>query len=251
MSLQTVPSRDGTPIAFERNGSGPSLLLVHGATVSRNRWRNLVPLLATSHSVLAMDRRGRGDSGNSPAHAVEREVEDVLSVVQAVESPVSLFGHSSGALLCLQAAERASIARLVLYEPPVGQKFDTLAPRLDALLAAGDRLGVAETFLREGPGRPMPTDGPERDELLSLAHTMPHDARIQSEFELVPARLQAVTVPTLFLVGTESPSWMREGNAELARWLPNSEMVELPGQGHIAHVLAPGMVALEVLRFLA
>jgi pimeloyl-ACP methyl ester carboxylesterase len=80
--IRTVTSRDGTPIAFWRGGSGPSLLLVHGATYDHTTaWRFVVPELERQFTVYAMDRRGRGGSGDSPAYELQHEAEDVAAVV--------------------------------------------------------------------------------------------------------------------------------------------------------------------------
>src|SRR5207247_10397477 len=103
-----VVSADGTPIAWFRAGDGPPLLLVHGTTADHTTFRVVGPLLARQHAVFAMDRRGRGASGDTPPYAIEREFEDVAAVVDAVAAlagrPVDVLGHSYGGRCALRAA---------------------------------------------------------------------------------------------------------------------------------------------------
>jgi pimeloyl-ACP methyl ester carboxylesterase len=117
--MLTVVSRDGTEIAAWRSGSGPPLVLVHGGTTDHTNWDGVVSELGRHFTVYAMDRRGRGGSGDAPTYAVEREFEDVATIVDRLGGPVHLMGHSYGALCALEATRLTSnIAKLVLYEPP-------------------------------------------------------------------------------------------------------------------------------------
>jgi pimeloyl-ACP methyl ester carboxylesterase len=121
-----VVSRDGTEIVYWTTGEGPPLVLVHGAVADHNRWRPLLPSLEPHASVHALDRRGRGASGDGPDYDLAREFEDVAAVVDAVAeasgSTVDLYGHSFGGLCAFGGATlSANVGRLVLYEgwPPV------------------------------------------------------------------------------------------------------------------------------------
>src|SRR6476659_1277342 len=105
-SISTVASADGTPIAIECAGAGPSLVIVHGGTGDRSRWTPLFPLFAPKFRVCAMDRRGHGASGDSLPYSLEREVEDVEAVVAAQPGPVFVLGHSFGAVCAFDAALR-------------------------------------------------------------------------------------------------------------------------------------------------
>ncbi len=96
--MELCRSADGTTISFLRDGSGPSLVLVHAALSDHRYWRGAMPALTSKFNVYAMDRRGRGESGPfREDHAIERDYEDVLAVVEAADPPVHLLGHSSGA----------------------------------------------------------------------------------------------------------------------------------------------------------
>ena len=240
-----VRSPDGTPINAETYGEGsPALVVVPGALSTQGTWKAAAQLLSTGRTVLVLDRRGRGESGDAPAYTPEREVEDVLAFLRALGQPTDLIGHSSGALLAVQAAQRAPAAlrRLVLYEPPVyfagsdGVPAD-LPERLDALLAAGDRAAALEMFLREGPRVPdqqlieMRAD-PSWPARVAMAHTVAREASIQRGFDAAPAELRRVGVPTLMLMGGESPRRMRAGAEGIAARIPGCATHILRGQQH-------------------
>lgn len=259
MADRTVQSADGTPIYVELTGQGRPLVVVSGALFARQLWRNVIAQLA-DRTVCVIDRRGRGNSGDSPHYAPEREVEDVLAVLSSFSEPLDLLGHSSGAILALQAAARVppNLERLMVYEPPVffraeDQIAADLPARLDALIAAGDRATAVETFLREGPRS-------TEQELQSLragrgwaplvehlAHTVAYDSRVQGAFSASPEELARITIPTLMLRGGASPERMRLAAETIAARLPQCTLRELPGQEHVAMLGAPALFA-EALR---
>jgi pimeloyl-ACP methyl ester carboxylesterase len=150
--METFTSKDGTPIAYRRSGEGPPLVLVHG------RWRPVLPAFEERFTVYAIDRRGRGGSGDADGYAIEREFEDVAAVVDSIGEPVNLLGHSCGALCSLEVALRTrNVRKLVLYGPPIDLTGGGIYPseivdRMEAMLDAGDRDGVIVTKMREVAG---------------------------------------------------------------------------------------------------
>src|SRR5262245_17922096 len=140
--MHTTVSKDGTPIGFERSGKGPPLVLVHGTSADHTRWKPLLPELESRFTLYAVDRRGRGGSGDASTYSVEREFEDIAAVVDAVGEPSFLLGHSYGAVCALEASLRThNVRKLVLYEPPI-RTAEPLYPlgaaeRLQALLDSG------------------------------------------------------------------------------------------------------------------
>jgi pimeloyl-ACP methyl ester carboxylesterase len=261
--LLRVRSPDGARLAVWRSGEGPALVLVHGTTVSHGDWLPVLPALRRQFTVYAMDRRGIGASGDAEAYALEREFEDVAAVADSVGEPVFLVGHSFGALCSLEAALLTpNIRKLVLYEPPIpiadGNEFhpDNLLGRLEACLAAGRPDEVLATFLREVAGQE-----PERIELqrrarswpdrVATAHTIVREVRGTHFYRLRPERLRAMAVPTLMLLGGESPRKHQAASPAVAAALPNARLEVLPGQMHIAIHLAPRQFLDAVLPFLA
>jgi pimeloyl-ACP methyl ester carboxylesterase len=261
MKMDQVISADGTPIGYRRSGQGRPLVLVHGATADHTRWAPLLPALEDHFTVYAVDRRGRGGSGDGPTYTIEREVEDIVAVVDAVGGPVDLLGHSYGALCALEAAVRSDrVGRLVLYEPPVPTGIDLypagLVDRLHALLAAGDRDGVL-TMMFQMVVRMPPHEvelmqrAPDWPARVAAAHTIPRELEGAVAYRFEPARFTLLMTPTLLLVGGESPPIFTAATAALHAVLPGSRIAVLPGQQHAAISAAPALFLAEVLGFLA
>jgi len=258
-----VTSADGTQISSQRYGTGRPLVIVSGALFPSELWLKSVPLISDRRCAIVVDRRGRGKSGNDSPYAPERELEDLLAVLGGLEGGVDLLGHSSGAILALQVAQRspANLASLILYEPPVFEAAPEriaadLPERLDSLLTAGNAEGAVETFLREGPRMPegelrSMKAGPTWKQMVKgLAHTVPYDSRVQRAFSADPAALSRVRIRTLMLLGGASPPRMRSAAETIAARLPNATLTELEGQQHVAMLSAPAHFARAVNEFL-
>src|SRR4051794_24934517 len=194
--MGTVRSADGTDIAYETRGGGPPLVLVDGALCSRSMggMSKLAERLAEHFTVYTYDRRGRGESGDSPEYAVEREVEDIQAVIGVAGRSTGLYGISSGAALALEVARTGSgVERLALYEAPfiVDDSRDPLpADYLETLeghLAAGRRGAAVEQFLRfvgmPGFFLAVMRRTPIWRKLKALAPTLPYDARIVRDYQ--------------------------------------------------------------------
>ena len=259
LEVVMVTSLDGTEIACHRSGTGPPLVLVHGTSSTGARWTPLLPALTRRFTVYAMDRRGRGASGDTEPFAIEREYEDVAAVVDGIEEPVNLLGHSYGALCCLEAAVRTSnLRRLVLYEPAFRSDVPMYEPgsreRLEELLAAGDREGVIIAFMREVVGVSEEEVELIRasagwEERLAAAHTIPREFA-DGDYGFRPERFRELRVPTMLLMGGESPEFLRRPTQLVQRALPDARLVVLEGQQHIAMVTAPDLFLREVIGFL-
>lgn len=257
--MDTVISADGTRIAFERTGDGPPLVLLHGTGRDRSYWIRCLPWLAQHATVYAVDRRGRGGSGDTDDYAIEHEVEDALAVIHSAGEGVHLLGHSFGAIVALEAAIRTHRLRsVVLYEPPISLDADSipadLGDRLEALVASGDREAVLETFLREGPRYPpeviaLQRERPDWAERLTYAHTLARETQAVRRYVFNPARVAELTVPVRLLLGSESPPLFQQAIEALDTTLPQSETVMLPGQHHNAMETAPELFAEAVYGF--
>jgi pimeloyl-ACP methyl ester carboxylesterase len=152
----SVQSADGTRIGYTVTGAGPSLLLVHGTAVDSRSCVLLGTVLAQSRQVAAMDRRGRGLSGDGGSYSLDSEAEDVLAVIGALEPPVHVVGVSYGGLPVLEAAARSDrLAAVTLFEPPIRTGDYTFLTEpgmaeLDRLIDEGRRDDAARHVLREG-----------------------------------------------------------------------------------------------------
>lgn len=261
--MPSIVSRDGTVIAFERAGSGPPLVLVHGASASARRWARVLPRLQQHFTVYAVDRRGRGESGDAAAYEVEREFEDVAAVADALGEPVNLLGHSFGAICSIEAAlQIKELRRLVLYEPPMPVPGSPAAMnadntlRLQACLRAGDREGVLTIFFREMNGMPAAQFEqfktlPEWQARLAAAHTLPRELQAVDGYRFDAARFAQLNVPVLLMLGGDSPDFFQAAIDMIGAALPNARKVVLPGQRHVAMDTAPDLFVEEVLAFLS
>ena len=257
-TLEHVVSTDGTPIAVWRSGDGPPLVLVHGATADHSRWAPVLPALQERFTVLAIDRRGRGRSGDAATYTIEREFEDVAAVVAWAGKHVDVLGHSYGAVCALEAARLTDrIARLVLYEAPVGfvQTPSHVVDRLRALLDAGERDELLALFMREVAGLPR-----EQVELLrslpawrarlAAAHTIPREELANRQYVFDPDRFRTLHVPTLLLQGGDSPDAFRAASRALQAALPDGRIAVMPGQRHAAMDTGTDLFLAETLTFL-
>jgi pimeloyl-ACP methyl ester carboxylesterase len=256
-------SADGTSIAFETAGTGPALVLIDGALCSRAMGpsRAVARELQDRFAVTCYDRRGRGDSGpGASPYAVEREVEDLLAVIEAVGGHAHLLGVSSGAALALEAARSgAPVDRLALYEAPFivdatrAANDPELPQQVQAMVDGGRRGAAVSTFLRT-VGAPAPVVAlmrllPVWRKLTAVAHTLPYDLSIVVPFEqgrpLPTGYYAAVRSPTLVMAGGKSPEHMRNAQAAVADAVPDARLEVLPGQTHMvkAAVVAPVVAA--------
>jgi pimeloyl-ACP methyl ester carboxylesterase len=201
-SRHTARSKDGTPIAYWRSGSGPALLLVHGATADHTTtWRFVQSDLERHFTVYAMDRRGRGESGDAPAYALEREAEDVAAILEAIGEPVSVLGHSYGALVALEAARLAPRPhRLILYEGVPLRGSEAYKPgmieRFRTMLEAGDVEGMLSALfleLVEMPPEELELVRAQRDAWavrLRNALTLPREMEVEESYIFRPGRFR-------------------------------------------------------------
>ena len=257
--METVVSSDGTRIAYWRSGSGTTLVLVHGTSANHTRWTSISPRFEEHFTVVALDRRGRGESGDGGEYAIAREFEDVAAVVNALEAPVILFGHSYGAMCALETALQTDrLAGLILYEPPYVVDESLYAPgqldRLDALLATGDREGMVSAFFTEVVGVPpeqmtIVRASPAWPGRVAAAHTIVRECRAEEAYRLPLDRLRHLSIPVLLLLGGDSPPFFGKARHVLEEGLPNIRTVVMPGQQHMAMDTGPDLVVKAVLNF--
>ncbi|MFF0970137.1 alpha/beta fold hydrolase [Streptomyces sp. NPDC003703] len=245
-------SRDGTPIALQRTGTGPVVVLVSGAMSTGATVAPLAAALAPGCTAVVYDRRGRGESGDTPPYAVEREVEDLAAVVEAAGGEAALYGISSGAVLALRAAAAGvPVRRVAVYEPPFEVRQDRGAERarysaeLDRALAEGRRGDAVELFLRlTGLAEQMIANArhsPMWPGLEAVAPTLAYDDAVMGDGTVPEALLASVAVPVLALAGGASPAPMREAARRVAQAVPDGTYGVLEGQTHAVEpeALAP------------
>lgn len=259
----TVRSSDGVPVSVQKAGSGPALLLVHGALLNGTlSWGAVLPRLAEMFTVYAMDRRGRAPSGDAKEYSLEIEADDIVHVVRAIGSPLRLLGHSYGALACMAAENRfAGVERLILYEPPLrlepaSPRGEEVVSRMQAALDSRDRAQVVTIFLRDQIGVP-----PERlaqmeaspiwPIVLEISSTLPRESREVNTYRSWQERLAGWKTPLTMMLGTESSVHLKEATNFVSRSIPGCRVVMLEGQGHSAMLEAPELFIVKVLEIVA
>jgi pimeloyl-ACP methyl ester carboxylesterase len=258
--MEHVISNDGTRIAFRRSGNGLPLLLVHGTTADHRRWDAILPSLEPHFTVVAMDRRGRGRSGDVSYYNFMHEAEDVVAVIETIDEPAFVLGHSFGGRCCLEASLLTDqIDRLILYEPHIPALPPETPPkvieRMQSLLAQDELETVLALFFREIVGM-------SEDELdsfrrlpmwagrIPLAPTIPREFAIDLAQPFNPVKFAGLETPILLMVGGDSPPYFQQAIELLHATLPNNRVAVLPGQGHVAMDTAPELFVKEVLAFL-
>jgi len=252
--METVTSRDGTTIAFDRLGSGPPVVLVCGGSVDRMADAALAQELASDFTVFNYDRRGRGDSGDTLPYAIEREVEDIEAVIGAAGGSAFLWGSSSGAVLALIAAESGvPVTKLALWEPPfvpegIPRPPEDQVSQYETMIAEGRRGDAVEYFMTKVIGMPSEVVAGARTQpwwaaTEARANTLAYDARIMGDYSIPKDLATSVKVPTMVIAGGADIPWMRQTAETLADALPDGEVRILGGQGHDVdpRVLAPAL----------
>ena len=259
VTQHTVHSKDGTAIGYFQSGSGPPLVLVHGTTADHTRWAPVLPELERHFTVYAVDRRGRGASGDAPDYAIEREFEDIATVVDAIGGDVFLLGHSYGAVCSLEATLHTSrVKKLVLYEPPMQVLIpfysNELVAEIEELAKHGEWSAVVETFFRKVARTPeaelkMIKSLPNWPSRVAAASTIPREMQLDRHYRFDAERFTEQKAPTLLLLGGDSPASLVEATRAVHHVLPASQVSVLPGQKHVAMNTAPGMFLERVFGF--
>jgi pimeloyl-ACP methyl ester carboxylesterase len=258
--MNRVTSKDGTSIAYDREGSGPAVILVGGAFVDRSENASLATELAEQFTVYNYDRRGRGDSGDTLPYAVEREIGDIEALIAEAGGSAHLYGISSGGALALEAAAAGiGIDKLAVYEVPYNMADDgqqrqrEYVEQLGAFLAEGRRGDAAELFMRvAGASEEMiagAKDSPMWPGLEAIAHTLAYDAACMGDGQPATARLARIRRPTLVATGGGSPDSFVGGGGDffgkaadaIAASIPQAERQTIEGQTHMVDpkALAP------------
>jgi alpha-beta hydrolase superfamily lysophospholipase len=254
--MDTVTSQDGTKIAFERTGSGPAVIVVGGAFTDRAAGATLAAELSKQgFTVFTYDRRGRGDSGDTPPYAVEREIEDLEALVTAAGGEAFAVGFSSGAALILEAtAAGVAFDKVALFEPPYVGDSDGLPRPIDLvskiveLTSSGRRGEAVAVFMTEAVGQsPEEVDfmrsQPMWPALEAISHTVAYDFTIMGDAEVPAERAAAVKIPALLIDSSGTIERLSRATQATAQALPDARRITLEGGFHEVppETLAPAL----------
>jgi pimeloyl-ACP methyl ester carboxylesterase len=253
--MNKVTSRDGTTIEFDRTGEGSPVVLVTGGSVDRQSNAGLAAELSKGFTVFNYDRRGRGNSTDTPPYAIEREIEDIDAVIAEAGGSAHLYGTSSGAALAMYAtASGLPVTKLAMWEPPFVLDEDKRPPtdqveHYETMVAEGRRGDAVEYFMTKVIGMPAEMVAGMRAQPWwpaqeALAHTLAYDAKIMGDYSLPTDSAASVKAPAIVIAGGADFPWMRETAEALAKALPDGQARILDGQGHdvAPTVLAPVLV---------
>ena len=251
-----VRSEDGTLIPVWISGHGRPLLVVHGGVSDHTAFDLLRAELDPHVTFAAIDRRGTF-SDPLARHDLEREFEDIAAVAGSLGSEIDLFGHSSGAVCSLGACLLIpNLHRLVVYEPPMRNKpnWPAMVARMDTLQAAGDIDGVFTTWIQGETRLPESAASKVKDNaigaaLFAWAQTLPREMTALAGWTLIPSAFSDFSSPTLYLTGSETPDENHVYLRLLKDVIPNFTHRQIPSQGHMAHVLAPKVLAEIITEF--
>ncbi|AKJ10641.1 hydrolase [Streptomyces incarnatus] len=250
-------SRDGTTLAYQVTGQGPTVILVSGAMSTGGTVAPLAQRLADRCTAVVYDRRGRGESGDTKPYAVEREVEDLAALIDAVGGEAALFGVSSGGALVLRAvASGLPAARAAVYEVPYADYLPGGAEReavykeqLNKALSEGRRGDAVELFLRlTGLAEEMiqgARQSPMWAGMEAVAPSLAYDDTVMGDGLLPGDRLAEISVPVLAVAGGASPEWMHRASQAVAEAVPQGTYRVLPGQTHMVEPEVLGPVLAE------
>src|SRR5918999_1178296 len=252
--MDRVKSKDGTSIAYDRDGKGPALILVGGALDDGSENAPLAQTLAANFTVYNYARRGRGASGDTPPYDVQREVEDIAALIDLAGGSAHVFGVSSGGMFAFEAAAAGvDIDRLAVYEVPYDpsgdapERFRRYRDQLDAALRDDRRGDAVALFMRLAGASEENIETAKKSPywpgLEALAPTLAYDAACYGQPPA--ARLATIRQPTLVVTGGGVEFFELAANA-VATIIPNARRLILEGQGHVAD---PRIVASTLEQF--
>jgi pimeloyl-ACP methyl ester carboxylesterase len=257
--MDRIESERGVTISFEKQGSGPPLVLVHGGFSDHSsNWEFVLPLFARQFTVYAIARRGRGETDATEGHGLEDEIQDVVELIRAIGEPVSLAGHSYGAHVALGAAGvvPGRVRKLVLYEAPWPANLGGDVPEpLTTSARAGDWDSFSFWFFQNVLLVPVAELNSLRATelwapILADAKASLGDLRALSKYDFRCERFTELRMPVLLQIGTESPRHLYITD-KLSEVLADARIERLEGQAHEGMTTAPELYAQSVIGFLA
>lgn len=244
-----VSSRDSTIIGYEKSGGGPLIILIDGAMAHRayRGSRLLASELSNAFTVLTYDRRGRGQSTDTQPYAIEREIEDIETLIDKIGLPANLYGFSSGAVLALRAAAtlNSKVSKVVAFEPPFNgddsieakQEFLQYAEKMQCLINDKNMTEAVSYFLKDMvPGEVLDQmkKSPEWKSMEKVAPTLVYDNFVMGDGGVPYDWFTTIEQPVLVVDGELSPPFKNEAANLVADNLPNSKRFTLRGHDTLA-----------------
>lgn len=251
-------SKDGTSIAFEKVGKGPSLIIVGGSLANHQMYIPLAQELSNKFTVYNYDRRNRGQSGHTRVHTVDSELEDLEAIASLTQGPVILYGHSAGAALAIRAvANGLNTSKLILADPPFSpsghnsdhesKRHASEAQKIKELIDSGNKKGAVKFFLKDFGMTEQELESfvqsQEAQPLIECANTLPIDYEILGNGMTPIELVRHIRIPTLILTAEYGLTSAKD----IARNIPNCSIQILANP---AHNLSPQDIAKLISNFI-
>jgi len=254
---------------LQRMGAGPTILLLHGTGAATHSWRDLMPLLARSHAVLAMDLPAHGFTQGRPTRGLSLAgMSDAVDrlLKQLGATPALVVGHSAGAAIAARMvldgrlAPKALVSLNGALATPPGFPTAVFSPvaRLLASTSWAPKIFAWSATDRSAVERLVERTGSKLDAVgLELyGRLIRNAAHVSGVLEMMAAwdlpslerELHRLDVPVCLVAGSNDRAVPPDEAHRLERWLPQAEVERLPGLGHLAHEEAPAKVAEIILR---
>lgn len=256
--MNTVISKDGTPIRYETAGTGHPVVFAAGAFNDHTTCAGLAERLADAYAVVTYDRRGRGASGDTPPYSIDREIEDLAVLIDAVGGSAAVFGYSSGGMLALRAAaDGIPITQVIAFEPPFAVPGHVIATDLaDRMQAAiddgrpGDAVGLFQTDAIGMPAAVVDQirQSPMFPALVEMAQSAVYDIRVTVAYSEPTPGMRALEIPVLFLYGAQT--WPQLSSAALSAASVIGSAVAQAVEGGANHAIPDDTTAAAMRAFL-
>lgn len=259
--VQRISSKaDGTSIGVELHGSGTGCLIVHGTTSEKSRWMDFIERQSSSCKLISYDRRGRGDSDDQIEYSIEKEFEDLVSILESLEEPVNILGHSSGAIIALEASAKIPdrVIKLALYEPPIPTGIplydENILRNIEKHIEDGNKEKALLVFYENVVKMPNADieelrTSPLWNARVDLAHTIPREIMGFGKYRFDKSQFENFKPETLLLKGGDSPQIFHQAIDLLSSTLPGNQVFTMEGEQHLAMYTNPRVFDDAVMNF--
>ncbi|MDU9006673.1 alpha/beta fold hydrolase BchO [Sedimentitalea todarodis] len=258
----------------QETGTGDTLLLLHGAGASTHSWRDLIPLLAETHHVVALDLPGHGFTqvarqGRSSLTAM---TQDIAALCTAEGwAPSAIIGHSAGAAIALNLVQTSTDdkgplpaviginAALGRFEGIAGWLFPLLAkllalnPLTSLAFSAGRNTQSRARRLIQGTGSTLTEEGiGYYARLISDRNHVEGALQMMAQWNIdgLLDRMATIKTRCQLIIGGDDRAVKPEISMRAAALIPQAEFVELPKLGHLAHEERPQELVRQIQRWL-
>ena len=247
--MEAVRAR-GLEIVYERSGTGPPVVFVHGAAADGREWKPQLAALADEFTVVAWDEPGAGGSSDVPANFRLADYADCLAaVIEALAlGPAHVAGLSWGGAVVQELYRRhpGLVATLILIDTYAGWKGSLPEEEVRARVAGSHQMlaAAAEEFDPTLPGLFAGDPPAEFVALLEEVAASVRPSSLRTQLSLMAETdlrdlLPRIAVPTLLIWGELDARSPLSVARQFEQAIPNATLVVIPGSGHVSNLERP------------